>query len=439
MNSIYLLFLLLFGTLSADQAVWKELLRNSNQTNDTATLTDGTVLEGRVTALPSLIYPFGEIRIEIDDTRAILLYPRNALNQRAEFLTTEGGEFIANIYTHEIEFREVSGAVIPFNRLKTVVLAPRSKKASCIDQFPFTLITPTGLKVPVALTDNDILLRSEDQLMHVPTHQLVALKHKGNRKVMSSLKDSVIQVATILENNVPVFLPFDKRLALIDLYDIQAIEKSSSVFIERNCKVTPVSMIYVPFDVAYVSVDMMSDQEIAMVDYNLAPTKECPSCLFPQRGFYIDPKEVTNEEYLSFVNATNHKAPSHWINGKIPSGKEKASVVNVSFVDAEEYAKWAGKRLPTEVEWQRASIVSKADKRLSNFSTDVKTSLQDIDDEINVAEWTASTYGPYDGPFKVVRRGFIIESNLEIPPSRRAAMHVADQNLYTSFRCVRDN
>jgi formylglycine-generating enzyme required for sulfatase activity len=72
-------------------------------------------------------------------------------------------------------------------------------------------------------------------------------------------------------------------------------------------------------------------------------------------GFYIDRYEVTNAHYKEFVDATGTTPPLHWVNGKIPAGLEKHPVVHVSWFDAEAYAKWAGKRLPTSTEWEKAA------------------------------------------------------------------------------------
>jgi formylglycine-generating enzyme required for sulfatase activity len=72
-------------------------------------------------------------------------------------------------------------------------------------------------------------------------------------------------------------------------------------------------------------------------------------------AFYIDRYPVTNAEYKKFVDATGHREPVHWKNGKIPPGKETHPVVNVSWDDATAYAAWAGKRLPTEAEWEKAA------------------------------------------------------------------------------------
>ena len=71
-------------------------------------------------------------------------------------------------------------------------------------------------------------------------------------------------------------------------------------------------------------------------------------------AFYLDEHEVTNEQYGAFLQAAKRRAPPHWPRGALPDGKQKLPVVNVSWDDATAYARWAGKRLPTEAEWERA-------------------------------------------------------------------------------------
>jgi formylglycine-generating enzyme required for sulfatase activity len=79
------------------------------------------------------------------------------------------------------------------------------------------------------------------------------------------------------------------------------------------------------------------------------------------KPFFIDKFPVTNEQFKRFVNAT-HYAPRDsinflrdWNNGGFPQGWDNRPVTWVSLEDARAYAKWAGKRLPHEWEWQFAA------------------------------------------------------------------------------------
>ncbi|MBI4851573.1 MAG: SUMF1/EgtB/PvdO family nonheme iron enzyme [Acidobacteria bacterium] len=77
--------------------------------------------------------------------------------------------------------------------------------------------------------------------------------------------------------------------------------------------------------------------------------------------FFIDRFEITNSEYLEFVKATNHIAPTTWQNNQPLPGMEKMPVVGVNLVDARAFAAWRTEkkgfpyRLPNEAEWELAA------------------------------------------------------------------------------------
>lgn len=173
-------------------------------------------------------------------------------------------------------------------------------------------------------------------------------------------------------------------------------------------------------------------------------------------AFYIDKYPVTNAEYKKFVDATGYPPPLHWRRGNIPEGKENHPVVQVNWDDAAAYAQWAGKRLPTEEEWEKAARGSDGrtypwgnewDKSRANtsetrifdttpvgqFSPQGDSPYGVADMAGNVWEWTSGTGGrvlqplrggSWDAPHDSAR----CFSRLPYTPRRR--------NDYTGFRCV---
>jgi len=143
--------------------------------------------------------------------------------------------------------------------------------------------------------------------------------------------------------------------------------------------------------------------------------------------FSIDKYPVTNGEFLEFINDNGYKnfrfwlsegweavkqnqwtAPLYWQQGdngewfKIDfRGEKKLSeiadepVINVSYFEADAYAKWAGKRLPTEAEWEKAASFDedKSENRLFPWGDELSD-----DDKANLFEsklWGTTKIGSY--------------------------------------------
>jgi formylglycine-generating enzyme required for sulfatase activity len=200
-------------------------------------------------------------------------------------------------------------------------------------------------------------------------------------------------------------------------------------------------------------------------------------------AFYIDTYEVTNGLYHRFVKATGHRVPQHprnpsrtlWKGDQISEAVAERPVVNVDWHDADTYCRWAGKRLPTEAEWEKAAKGTE-DRRFPwgnveptakhlNFNQQWigektlmpvgsyeagKSPYGAYDMAGNVWEWVADWYddhyyekspaknpqGPDRGTDKVLRSsGWAVETPL-VRIFTRVKSDPLDRNESTGFRCA---
>ncbi|MDH5426744.1 MAG: SUMF1/EgtB/PvdO family nonheme iron enzyme [Nitrospirota bacterium] len=198
------------------------------------------------------------------------------------------------------------------------------------------------------------------------------------------------------------------------------------------------------------------------------------------KDFYIDQYELTVEHYLQFLLRTKKKDPPWWDEVVIQRDVWKP-VVGVNWQDAHDYCEWAGKRLPTEAEWEK--VARGVDKRIypwgedtpnsstANFGNNIhvgplyaeklenvgqyergKSPYGAYDMAGNVWEWVQDWYdenyyrigpresppGPPSGESKVVRGGSWFTNSWSLRSTFRFHLPPLAHNMFNGFRCAQD-
>ena len=172
--------------------------------------------------------------------------------------------------------------------------------------------------------------------------------------------------------------------------------------------------------------------------------------------FLIDRFPVTNDEYRAYVAATGAPVPDDWLDGRPLAGKERHPVVNVSYAEAQAYAAWAGKRLPTSDEWEKAArgtdgrafpwgdafdpAAANCREAALNTTTPVDryeafaSPLGACDMVGNVCEWVASD----DGNLRFRGGSFLDDERNVHATSKFITASPHFKSFFIGFRCAKD-
>ena len=206
-------------------------------------------------------------------------------------------------------------------------------------------------------------------------------------------------------------------------------------------------------------------------------------------AFYMDVYEVTNAQFKEFVDANPGLLQiieeeyggsgnlSHWNGTDYPAGTADHPVTFVNWYAAALYARWAGKRLPTEAEWEyaaRGGLAGKKYPRGDTLTAGDANYDENVGDTAPVGQYAANGYGLYDmagnvaewgldeydadfyaasdnsqNPIasgveetqldsdRVTRGGSWSDSARFLRVANRTQFSPSDANPFTGFRCVR--
>lgn len=121
-------------------------------------------------------------------------------------------------------------------------------------------------------------------------------------------------------------------------------------------------------------------------------------------SFYLDKYEVTNAEYYKFCKETSYHLPEYWGVEIFRSGLKFPNhpVVGVSWTDSFEYSEWAGKRIPTEAEWEyaaRGGLINKEFPTGNDWTIQLRRNTKEgawINLIVEVGSYDSNGYGLFD-------------------------------------------
>ncbi len=200
-----------------------------------------------------------------------------------------------------------------------------------------------------------------------------------------------------------------------------------------------------------------------------ARAEEQPQREISTSAYFIDRLPVSSSQYRQFVEATGRTVHTDWHTHN-PEDKPHQPVVFVTWQDAADYAEWAGKRLPTEAEWEKAARGddgrlypwgdAEPTETLAQYDTDHLAPVTShpggasphgcLDMAGNAFEWVQDWYhkgyyaaapasnppGPSNGKKKVLRGGSFVHAKWAIRCATRGRYAPEERRANHSFRCA---
>jgi gamma-glutamyl hercynylcysteine S-oxide synthase len=250
---------------------------------------------------------------------------------------------------------------------------------------------------------------------------------------------------------------------------LQMIESYEPVEVDRAAAAEPVSdgpeMVRVDGGV----------HQIGATDEGFAYDNERPRHPVELAPFWIDRTPVTNGAYIEFIEDTDAEPPMYWerdgdgwtrtVMGRTEEVDPRLPVIHVSWHEADAFARWAGKRLPTEPEWEAAAAgASRERANLDQLSFgcapagaygDVPADCGAVQMLGDVWEWTSSDFTGYPGfeafPYPEYSEVFFGDEHKVLRggawASRRDVIRTSFRNwdlpvrrqIFSGIRCAKDD